>query len=34
MLMGKIKRNRQTVETTVHEAMAHIKGYYLVKPKR
>ena len=33
MLMGKIKRSRQTVETTVREAMAHIKGY-VVKPKR
>lgn len=33
MLMGKIKRSSQTVETTVHEAMAHIKGY-VVKPKR
>ncbi len=27
MLMGKIKRSRQTVETTVHEAVAHLKGY-------
>src|SRR6266446_8907531 len=27
MLMGKIKRSSQTVETTVHEAVAHLKGY-------
>jgi AcrR family transcriptional regulator len=27
MLMGKIKRSSQTVETTVHEALAHLKGY-------
>ncbi len=33
MLMGKIKRNSQTVETTVHEAVAHLKGY-LIRPKR
>ena len=32
MLMGKIKRNSQTVETTVQEAVAHLKGY-VVKPK-
>ena len=30
MLMGKIKRSSQTVETTVHEALAHLKSY-LVK---
>ncbi len=33
MLMGKIKRSSQTVETTVQEAVAHLKSY-LVKPKR
>ena len=33
MLMGKIKRSSQTVETTVQEALAHLKSY-LVKPKR
>jgi TetR/AcrR family transcriptional repressor of nem operon len=33
MLMGKIKRSSQTVETTVHEAVAHLKGY-LIRPKR
>ena len=27
MLMGKIKRSSQTVETTVREALAHLKGY-------
>jgi len=27
MLMGKIKRSSQTVETTVQEAIAHLKGY-------
>ncbi len=27
MLMGKIKRSRHTVETTVQEAVAHLKGY-------
>jgi AcrR family transcriptional regulator len=27
MLMGKIKRNSHTVETTVREALAHLKGY-------
>jgi TetR/AcrR family transcriptional repressor of nem operon len=32
MLMGKIKRSSQTVETTVHEAVAHLKSYS-VKPK-
>jgi AcrR family transcriptional regulator len=31
MLMGKIKRSSQTVETTVGEALAHLKSY-LVKP--
>jgi TetR/AcrR family transcriptional repressor of nem operon len=30
MLMGKIKRSSQTVETTVHETLVHLKGY-LVK---
>jgi len=30
MLMGKIKRSSQTVETTVHEALAHLNSY-LVK---
>jgi TetR/AcrR family transcriptional repressor of nem operon len=27
MLMGKIKRSSQTVETTIREALAHVKGY-------
>jgi TetR/AcrR family transcriptional repressor of nem operon len=27
MLMGKIKRSGQTVETTIREALAHLKGY-------
>ena len=27
MLMGKIKRNSQTVETTVREALAHLRSY-------
>ncbi|HYT24224.1 MAG TPA: TetR family transcriptional regulator C-terminal domain-containing protein [Candidatus Polarisedimenticolia bacterium] len=27
MLMGKIKRSSQTVETTVREALAHLKSY-------
>jgi hypothetical protein len=33
MLMGKIKRSSQTVETTVQEAMAHLKAY-VVRPRR
>ena len=33
MLMGKIKRSSQTVETTVQEALAHLRSY-LVKPRR
>ena len=32
MLMGKIKRSSQTVETTVGEALAHLKSYS-VKPR-
>lgn len=32
MLMGKIKRSSPTVETTVREALAHLKSYS-VKPK-
>jgi TetR/AcrR family transcriptional repressor of nem operon len=32
MLMGKIKRSSHPVETTVNEAVAHLKSY-LVKPK-
>ena len=32
MLMGKIKRSSQTVETTVREALAHLRSY-LVRPK-
>jgi hypothetical protein len=32
MLMGKIKRSSQTVETTVQQSMAHLKSY-LVKEK-
>ena len=27
MLMGKIKRSSQTVETSIEEALAHLKGY-------
>jgi hypothetical protein len=27
MLLGKIKRNNKTVETTVREALAHLKHY-------
>jgi TetR/AcrR family transcriptional repressor of nem operon len=33
MLMGKIKRSSRTVETTVQEALAHLKSH-LIKPKR
>jgi TetR/AcrR family transcriptional repressor of nem operon len=33
MLMGKIKRSSRTVETTVGEALAHLKSYS-VKPRR
>jgi TetR/AcrR family transcriptional repressor of nem operon len=33
MLMGKIKRSSQTVETTVQQSMAHLKSY-LVREKR
>jgi TetR/AcrR family transcriptional repressor of nem operon len=32
MLLGKIKRNSQTVETTVREAFAHLKRYALTSP--
>jgi AcrR family transcriptional regulator len=32
MLMGKVKRNSQPVETTVREALAHLK-HYLAGPK-
>lgn len=31
MLLGKIKRNSQTVETTVHEAVAHLKRYVVAR---
>jgi hypothetical protein len=31
--MGKIKRSSRTVETTVGEALAHLKSYS-VKPRR
>lgn len=31
MLMGKIRRSSQTVETSVQEALAHLKSY-LVRP--
>ncbi len=31
MLMGKIERNSQTVETTVWEALAHLKGYVVAR---
>ena len=34
MLLGKIKRNSQTVETTVREALAHLKGYVPRSPPR
>ena len=34
MLLGKIKRNSQTVETTVREALAHLKGYVPRSPLR
>jgi hypothetical protein len=27
MLMGKVKRSSQTVETTVQEALMHLKSY-------
>jgi TetR/AcrR family transcriptional regulator, transcriptional repressor for nem operon len=33
MLMGKIKRNSQTVETTIREALAHLQ-HYAVTPQR
>jgi hypothetical protein len=33
MLLGKIKRNSQPVERTVHEAMAHLK-YHAVASQR
>jgi TetR/AcrR family transcriptional regulator, transcriptional repressor for nem operon len=33
MLMGKIKRDSQSVETTVREALTHLK-HYVVTPKR
>jgi TetR/AcrR family transcriptional regulator, transcriptional repressor for nem operon len=33
MLMGKIRRSRQTVETTVEEALAHLRSY-LVRARR
>jgi len=33
MLMGKIKRSSQTVETTVQEALAHLRSYF-VKARR
>jgi hypothetical protein len=32
MLMGKIKRSGQTVETTIDEALAHLRSY-VNKPK-
>jgi TetR/AcrR family transcriptional repressor of nem operon len=31
MLLGKIKRNSQTVETTVREAVAHLKRYVVAR---
>lgn len=34
MLMGKIKRSSQTVETTVQEAVAHLKSYLLKRKRR
>jgi hypothetical protein len=27
MLMGKIKRSSHTVETSIQEALAHLRGY-------
>jgi len=33
MLMGKIKRDSQSVETTIREALTHLK-HYIVTPKR
>jgi hypothetical protein len=33
MLIGKIRRSSQTVETTVHETLAHLRSY-LVKARR
>jgi AcrR family transcriptional regulator len=33
MLMGKIKRNSQTVETTIHEALTHLQRY-AVTPRK
>jgi len=33
MLLGKVKRSSQTVETTVQEAFAHLKSYS-VKARR
>lgn len=32
MLLGKIKRNSQTVETAVREALAHLKSYAIASP--
>jgi len=32
MLMGKIKRSSKPVETTIHEALAHLRGY-IVAPR-
>src|SRR5258708_10804051 len=29
MLMGKIKRSSQTVETTIKAALAHVKGHFV-----
>ncbi len=33
MLMGKIKRDSQTVETTVREALAHLKHFIMVRKR-
>jgi hypothetical protein len=32
MLMGKIKRSSKTVETSIAEALAHLKGYSIKVP--
>ena len=33
MLMGKVKRDSQTVETTVREALAHLKHFIMVRKR-
>ena len=34
LLLGKIKRSSQTVETAVQEALAHLKSYWVKGPRR